>query len=224
MRTQSLGSSYLALPDGPGPHPGVVVVHEAFGLNDNIRGICGRCTAEGYAALGVDLFEGRNRAVCMARMMVGAMAGNLNYYGVPALKAALGQLASHSEVDAARIGAAGFCLGGSIVLTWACTDNRLTAIAPFYGTAPKPRAAIRRLCPVVGSWPDKEITTKAAGVLETELTATSIPHDLKVYPGTRHSFFNDQLLVYHPAAAADSWQRVLAFFAEHVRSGSPKPV
>jgi len=223
MRTQSLGSSYLALPDGPGPHPGVVVVHEAFGLNDNIRGICRRFAAERYAALGVDLFEGRNRAVCMARMMAGAMAGNLNYYGVPALKAALGQLASDPEVDAARIGAAGFCLGGSVVLTWACTDNRLTAIAPFYGTAPKPRTAIRRLCPVVGSWPDKDITTKAARVLETELTAAGIPHDLKVYRGTKHSFFNDQLPVYHPAAAAESWQRVLAFFAEHVRRSPPAP-
>jgi dienelactone hydrolase len=114
-------------------------------------------------ALGVDLFEGRSHALCMARMFAGAMAGNLNYYGVLALKAALGQLASHPEIDAARIGAAGFCLGGSIVLTWACTDNRLTAIATFYGAAPKPRKAIRRMCPVVGSWPDKDITTKAAG-------------------------------------------------------------
>jgi carboxymethylenebutenolidase len=165
MRTQSPGSSYLALPDGTGPHPGVVVVHEASGLNDNIRDICGRFAAEGYAALGVDLFEGRNRAVCMARMFAGGMAGNLDYYGVPALKAALGQLASHPEVDAARIGAIGFCLGGSIVLTWACTDNRLAAIAPFYGAAPRPRKAIARMCPVVGSWPDKDFTTKAARVL-----------------------------------------------------------
>ena len=74
------------------------------------------------------------------------------------LKAALGRLAGHPEVDAGRIGAIGFCLGGSIVLT----DDRLAAIAPFYGAAPKPREAIRRLCPVVGSWPGRDITTKAA--------------------------------------------------------------
>ena len=66
MRTESLGSSYLALPDGAGSYPGLVVIHEAFGLNDNIRGICGRFAAEGYAALGVDLFEGRNHVVCVA--------------------------------------------------------------------------------------------------------------------------------------------------------------
>jgi len=97
------------------------------------------------------------------------------------------------------------------VLTWACTDNRLAAIAPFYGAAPKPRKAIRRMCPVVGSWPDKDFTTKAAGVLETELTAAGIPHDLKVYPGAKHAFFNDQWRAYHPAAAADSWQRSWPF-------------
>jgi hypothetical protein len=87
--------------------PRAVPVHEASGLNGNIRDICGRFAAGGDAALGVDLFEGRNRAVCMARMFVGGMARNLDYYGVPALKAALGQLASRSEVDGARIGAIG---------------------------------------------------------------------------------------------------------------------
>src|SRR5512144_535366 len=132
MRTETLDGAYLALPDGAGPHPGVVVVHEAFGLNDNIRDICRRFADEGYAALGVDLFEGRNRAVCVARMFMGALRGDLEHYGVPALKAALGKLASRPDVDHDRIGAAGFCLGGSIVLTWSCTDSRLTAIAPFY--------------------------------------------------------------------------------------------
>ncbi len=221
MSTETLDTSYLALPDGPQPYSGVVVIHEAFGLNDNIRDICRRFAAEGYAALGVDLFEGRNRVVCMARMFVGAMAGNLDHYGVPGLKAALGRLAGHPEVDADRIGAIGFCMGGSIVLTWACSDDRLTAIAPFYGVAPRPREAIRRLCPVVGSWPGKDFTTKAAGILETELTAAGTPHDLKVYPGAKHSFFNDRWRNHNADAAADSWQRVLAFFAEHVRHGPP---
>jgi carboxymethylenebutenolidase len=132
----------------------------------------------------------------------------------------VGALSERTEVDADRIGAVGFCLGGSIVLTWGCTDQRLNAIAPFYGAAPRPREAIRRLCPVVGSWPGKDFTTKAAGMLETELSAAGVPHDLKVYPGAKHSFFNEQWRNYHPQAAADSWQRVLAFFAEHVRGSA----
>jgi carboxymethylenebutenolidase len=101
MRTEWLQDSYLALPDGAGPHPGVVVIHEASGLNDNIRDICRRFAEQGYAALGVDLFGGRNRVLCMARMFIGGMAGNLDYFGVPALKVALGRLADRPEVDPA---------------------------------------------------------------------------------------------------------------------------
>ena len=63
------------MPEGPGPHPGVVVIHEAYGLNDNIRGIAGRFATEGYAALAVDLFTDRSRAVCMARMLASATRG-----------------------------------------------------------------------------------------------------------------------------------------------------
>ena len=95
----------------------------------------------------------------------------------------------------------------------------MAAIAPFYGAAPRPREAVRRLCPVVGSWPDRDFTTNAAGILETELTAAGTPHDLKVYPGAKHAFFNDQWRAYDAPAAADSWQRLLAFFDKHVRGG-----
>ena len=132
MNAESLDTSYLARPDGAGPFPGVVVVHEASGLNDNIRDICGRFAREGYAALGVDLFAGRNRAACMARMFAGAMAGNLDYYGVPALKAALGRLAGQPPVDAARVGAIGFCLGGSVAFL-AGVEFAIGAVVSFYG-------------------------------------------------------------------------------------------
>jgi carboxymethylenebutenolidase len=222
VRAETLGTSYLALPDGTGPHPGVVVVHELFGLNDNIRDICRRFAEQGYAALGVDLFAGRNRTLCMARLFVGWLAGNLDDFAVTSLKEAISQLGDRAEVDAGRIGAVGFCLGGTVAITWACTDNRLKAIAPYYGSAPRRREALRRLCPVVGSWPDKDFTTGAAATLENELTAAGVVHDLKVYPGAKHSFFNDQIKNYDAAAAADSWQRVLVFFAEHVRGDTAR--
>jgi carboxymethylenebutenolidase len=76
------------------------------------------------------------------------------------------------------------------------------------------REALRRLCPIVGSWPEKDFTTSAAVTLETELSMAGGPHDLKVHPGARHSFFNDREATYDAAAAADSWRHVLAFFEE----------
>ena len=82
----------------------MVVIHEAYGLNDNIRDICQRFAEQGYAALGVDLFAGRNRAVCMARILVDWLAGRLDDFAVANLKAALAELVERPEVDNPGLG------------------------------------------------------------------------------------------------------------------------
>jgi carboxymethylenebutenolidase len=210
------GGGHLALPDGPGPHPGVVVIHEAYGLNDNIKDISARFAEQGYAALAVDLFGGRNRAICMARYMTGMLAGSVNRYGIGELKDALTHLASLPAVDSERIGAIGFCMGGGFAIAWACTDRRLKAIAPFYGANPRPLDVVERACPVVGSYPEKDFTASAGHALGSALDRHKIAHDIKVYPGAGHSFFNDRSRAYNKDAAADSWSRVLAFFGEHL--------
>jgi carboxymethylenebutenolidase len=215
------GGGYLALPDAPGAHPGVVVIHEAYGLNENIKDIAGRFVDQGYAALAVDLFGGRNRAVCMARYMTGMLAGSVNRYGIGELKAALTYLTGLPEVDQERVGAIGFCMGGGFAIAWACTDRRLKAIAPFYGANPRPLDAVQRACPVVGSYPEKDFTASAGRALDKELERHNIAHDIKIYPGAGHSFFNDRGRAYNKAAAADSWSRVLAFFGEHLGHNSP---
>ncbi len=81
--------AYLALPEGAGPFPGVVVIHEVYGLNDNIRDVARRFAAAGYAALAVDLFAGRNRAVCMARFLGQMLSGSTNNSSIDELKAGL---------------------------------------------------------------------------------------------------------------------------------------
>jgi len=208
----------LALPDAPGPHPGVVVIHEAYGLNDNIRDITGRFAAEGYAALAVDLFTDRSRVICMARMLGGAMMGR-EQFGVPDLRASADFLIAQPEVDGARIGVIGFCMGGGLALAWGCRDPRLRAIAPFYAMNPRPISAVRRLCPVVGSYPGRDVTARGGRKLDARLEAYGVVHDIKIYPGARHSFFNDQGRSHDASASADAWQRTLDFFAEHVRGG-----
>src|SRR5450759_1389785 len=215
-RSELKGGGYLATPDGSGPHPGVVVIHEAYGLNANIKDITHRFAETGYVALAVDLFTDRNRAVCMARYMTGMLLGSVNRYGVNDLKTALTYLANNRAVDPARMGAVGFCLGGGFAIAWASTDERLKAIAPFYGANPRPLEAVARLCPVVGSYPDNDFTTPQGQKLDVALDGYNIPHDIKIYPGTKHSFFNDQEKNYDVNAAQDSWQRVLTFFKEHI--------
>jgi carboxymethylenebutenolidase len=210
------GGGHLALPDAPGPHPGVVVIHEAYGLTENIRDVTNRFADQGYAALAVDLFGGRNKAVCMARYMAGMLGGSVNRYGIADLKNALTHLAAMPEVDSERIGAIGFCMGGAFAIAWACTDNRLKAIAPFYAANPRPLDAVERACPVVGSYPEKDFSASAGRALDNALERHGIAHDIKIYPGAGHSFFDDRSRAHHKASAADSWTRVLGFFEEHL--------
>jgi len=207
---------YLARPEGDGPFPGVVVIHEIYGLNENIRDIARRFAGVGYVALAVDLFAGRNRAVCMFRFIGEQLFKPLDNNSIRELKTALTFLAEQTGVDNARLGAIGFCMGGSFAIAWACNDDRLKVIAPYYARNPRPLEAVARLCPVVGSYPSGDFTTAAGQKLDVELDRYNIPHDIKIYPGARHSFFNDKGPTYDAAAAQDSWQRVMSFFKEHI--------
>src|SRR5438445_7533589 len=176
------GGGYLALPDGDGPHPGVVVIHEAYGLNDHIKDITRRFADAGYAALAVDLFTGRNRAVCMSRYMAGMLIGSVNRYGIDDLKSGLTFLAKLTDVDAQRMGAIGFCMGGGFAIAWACTDSRLKAIAPFYAATPRPLDVVRRLCPVVGSYPEQDFTARAGRRWMRPPLATTSPTTSRPIP------------------------------------------
>ena len=215
--TELKGGGYLATPDGDGPHPGVVVIHEAYGLDDHIKGVTRRFAGAGYVALAVDLFSDRIRAVCMARYMTGLLMGSVNGAGIDDLKSSLTFLAKLPDVDAQRMGAIGFCMGGGFAIAWACTDSRLKAVAPFYGTNPRPLEVVKRLCPVVGSYPEKDFTARAGRALERALTEYDIQHDIKIYPGAEHSFFNTARGRYNEEAADDAWHRVVAFFDQKLR-------
>ena len=81
---------------------------------------------------------------------------------------------------------------------------------------PRPLSAVSRACPIVGSYPEKDFTARAGGKLDAELERHGIPHDVKVYPGARHAFFNAESRNYDPAASEDSWRRTLEFFGEHI--------
>jgi carboxymethylenebutenolidase len=215
-RVDLRGGGFLALPHGKGRHPGVVIIHEAQGLNDDIKKVTKRFAAEGYAALAVDLFAGRNRVVCMARFMAGMLRGSVDRFGVGELKQALSYLVALPEVDQDRVGAIGFCMGGSFAIAWACTDDRLKAIAPYYAANPKPIEAVARLCPVVGSYPAKDFTANSGRALDVELTKHGVAHDIKIYPRTRHGFFGATNGAYDRYAADDSWARVMSFFGIHL--------
>jgi len=208
--------SFFARPNATGPFPGLVVIHEAFGLNDNIREITRQFAEQGYAALAVDLFSNRNRILCMLQAFHGMLIRPLNNATLSDLQSALAHLRGQAGVDGDRTGAVGFCMGGAYALQLAVTEKGMKAASVFYGANPKPLEALAQSCPIVGSYPDKDFTTQAARELEMVLENNSISHDIKIYEETKHSFFNQQRTPVEVNASQDAWQRMLSFFQEHL--------
>ena len=208
--------SFYARPVGDGPFPGLIVIHEIFGLNDNIRKITEDFAAEGYAALAVDLFANRPRAYCMMQAFYGVLIKPHSNPMLDDLKKAFDVLAGLPGVDPNRIGAVGFCMGGGYALQLAVTDKGLKAASVFYGMSPKPLEYMASTCPIVGHFPEVDFTTKAARELDAFLTTREVAHDIKFYPDTQHSFFNQQRTVFEVEASKDAWSRMLAFFREHI--------
>jgi carboxymethylenebutenolidase len=208
--------SFFAKPEGAGPFPGVIVIHEIFGLNDNMRQITQQFAEQGYAALTVDLFSNRNRAICMMQIIYGVMFRPLNNSMLADLNSAFSFLKQMHGVDANRIGSVGFCMGGAYALQMAITAKGMKAASVFYGANPKPLEAVAQACPIVGSYPDKDFTTKAARDLEASLVKYDIPHDIKIYENTQHSFYSQQRSPFEVDASKDAWQRMLKFFHEHL--------
>ena len=208
--------SFLAKPEGAGNFPAIIVIHEISGLNDNIREIAGQFAGQGYVALGVDLFSNRNRMLCMLQIMHGMLIRPLNNSMLSDLKSAMAVLQKQPNVDANRIGVVGFCMGGTYALQLAITAKGMKAASVFYGMNPKPLESVAEACPIVGSYPDKDFTTKAARELEASLTKNNIPHDIKIYDDTQHSFYSQQRTPFEIDASRDAWQRMLSFFEKHL--------
>jgi carboxymethylenebutenolidase len=221
----------LFAPAGEGIHPGVLVLHESFGLNDDIRRIARRFADAGYTALAPDLYSHGRRIVCLSRVIVDMVSERVGRE-VADILSAREALAARPEVDEQRIAVAGFCQGGGFALI-AGSQPGFRAAAVNYGMVPSDRSALDGLCPVVASYgtKDKIAGGKMAARLESHLGALGVPHDVKTYDGVGHSFFSQvdgwqgwlarvptpMAVGYDERAAEDGWQRMLAFFQEHVR-------
>jgi len=224
-----LRAEYFA-PAGEAPHAGVVVLHESFGLNDDIRRIASRFAAAGYAALAPSLYSHGRRIVCLSRVIVDMLRGSVARE-IADIHAAREALGARQEVDAQRIAVAGFCQGGGFALI-AGTRPGFQAAAVNYGDVPEERSRLDGVCPVVASYGtrDRMFGANMAVRLEQHLGALGVPNDVRVYEGAGHSFFSEvdgwqgwlarmpspMAVGYEQQAAEDGWRRMLDFFAEHV--------
>ena len=220
--------AHLAVPPvGEGPWPGVVVLHEVFGLNEDIRQQADRFAAAGYLALAPDLFSPGGARRCLLATFRSLMAG----HGRPfdAIEDARTSLAAREDCTG-RVGVIGFCMGGGFALMTAARG--FDAGAVNYAHLPKDvDAVLAGACPVVASYGAKDRTLRGtAAELDAALARAGAERDVHEYADAGHSFLNRHDLGpggallrvagigYHGPSAEHAWGRILRFFEAHLRA------
>jgi carboxymethylenebutenolidase len=222
--------AYLAVPDGDGPWPGVVLIHDILGMSDDLRAHADRFAANGYVALAPDLYStGRGKLGCLKETLGALRSGQGRAFDD--IDAARRTLAERPDATG-KVGVIGYCMGGGFALL-AAIRSPFAASSVNYGDVP-PDDALAGACPIVGSFggEDRHPKPGTAARLAAALDALGIDNDVKEYPGVGHSFLNDHKLMGSPLlgpiarvgfragydrdAAEDAWARIFAFFSRHL--------
>lgn len=221
--------AYVAQPREGGPYPGIVVIQEAFGVNDHIKKVTERIAAEGYVAVAPDIFHREAERLISYSDMPKAIATLQRVVDSKAMDdvgAAIAQLKSQSNVKPGSIGVIGFCMGGRLTyLAAAHHANDLKAAVPYYGGGipmgnPSPLSRTGEIkCPMYLFFGAKDqlIPMDQVGQINTELTTKKVPFQMKIYPEAGHGFNCDDRGSYHEASAKDAWEKTKTFFAQHLK-------
>ena len=210
---------YLVRPkQARGRLPGLIVIHEWWGLNDNVRAEAARLAAEGYVVLAVDLYGGKLATEPPAAMK---LSQELTANPGPAeenLRAAYKYLDEVEKVP--RIGTIGWCLGGRWSLRAAVIlPDQIDATVIYYGTvkATDPELAKLRM-PILGLFGSKDRVVPIATVVafEANLKRLGKNADIHIYEGAEHAFANPSGTAYAPQAAEDAWRLTTAFLKEYL--------
>lgn len=205
-------SAYLSLPPGKSaPMPGVVVIHEWWGLNENIEHWADRIAAEGYAALAVDLYGGL--VAKDANQASEAMKSVDRERAIGTMKAAVKFLETDARIKAPRTASVGWCFGGAQSLNLALSEPSLDAAVIYYGrleTDPKKLAAINAKILGIFGTRDKSITLEDVTKFEAGLRANGKTVTIKFYDA-EHAFANPSSARYDEGSAAEAWAETRAF-------------
>jgi carboxymethylenebutenolidase len=205
------GTPLLGLLDdsaGPGA-PAVIVIHEWWGLNEQVRGLARRLAADGFCAFAVDLYQGTlAKDAAQAAALMAALDAKRTLAELHAAVQALLQKAS------GRVGVMGFCMGGAYALATAAHDSEVKAVVAYYGI-PKPEVAdVRRIrAKVLGHYAsrDEHVSPERVDALQKTLQKAHVTATLYRYEAD-HAFANEKRPeVYAPEAAELAWKRTLAF-------------
>ncbi|MGH3632174.1 MAG: dienelactone hydrolase family protein [Sciscionella sp.] len=231
-------TGYLATPRTAGPWPGMVVIHEAFGMVEHIRDVARRLANRGFAALAPDLysrvepFDPSDRESAMAAMFA------LSDADVVADLAQAAAVVRQFAGEDVPVGCIGFCSGGRQTLLAACSSDAFDVAVDCWGgwitragpdaertpNRPTPvlELASQLRCPLFAASgvEDRNPSPEVAEELRRRVAGSPNPADIRVYPEAGHAFFADYRETYREEPAAKLWHDVTAFLDEHLRHGA----
>ena len=215
---------YLVRPPGAGAAPAVLVIMEAFGLNDHIKDVARRLAAEGYVVLAPDVYwrggKGRTARYDELPAAIGMMQSLKDDDVRADMQSAIDYLKKQSFVRGDRIGITGFCMGGRITYEFAAElPDQVAAAAPFYGGGIDPAKAHKVKAPLLAFFGEDDpfIPLDNVDKLKAELERHGKKAEVIVYPKAPHGFFCNERDSYRPEAARDAWERLKTFFAAHLK-------
>jgi carboxymethylenebutenolidase len=193
--------------------PGVVVIQEWWGLNDQICGVADRFARAGYNALAPDLYKGRltTQPDEANHLMTGLDFADATHQD-------LRGAAQHLQAQSGKVAVMGYCMGGALTIAAAVHVPEFAAGVCFYGIPPKAFADPAEIrVPLQGHFANKDdwCTPAAVDDLETTLKAAGVRHEIYRYDAA-HAFANERSAAYDVASANQAWERMAAFLGAQI--------
>jgi carboxymethylenebutenolidase len=207
---------YLAEPAQNGNYPGIIMIHEWWGLNDNIKSMAKGLASHGYIVLAVDLYAGQ-----VATTSDGARKLLLTFDEQKAMQnIGAAEYTLKQKYNASKIGTIGWCFGGSQSLNYALSGNKVDATVLYYGQPVTNTTALSVIkWPVLGFYGDQDQSNSLDKIKEfkSDLDSLGIQNEIYIYPGLGHAFANPSGATYAPKETSDAWNKTVSFFEENLK-------
>lgn len=209
---------YLAMPQDAENLPAVILIHEWWGLNDNMRDMAKEFAGQGYVALAVDLYNGQATAdSAVAQQLAGNVRSNMDT-ALKNLTAAVEYLKKTPGVDETRLASVGWCFGGGWAYQMARNDMGVKATVMYYGQFSPEDDLSHMKASIIGHFGEKDTGIKVDNVREFQATLKTLSgnHEVYIYPNAGHGFANPDNPNYNKEAADTAWQRTMEFLTKYL--------